>query len=54
MISSHVTDEADRCDELLLLMRAGRVLAAGTPHELRARAGVGWLEEAFIRLASIA
>lgn len=49
LISSHVMDEADRCDELLLL-RAGRVVAQGTGAEVRARAGTAHLEEAFLRL----
>ena len=35
LVSSHVMDEADRCARLLLL-REGRVLAEGTPSELRA------------------
>ena len=30
LVSTHVMDEADRCDRLLL-MREGRILAAGTP-----------------------
>ncbi|WP_326598445.1 ABC transporter ATP-binding protein [Streptomyces sp. NBC_01803] len=49
LISSHVMDEADRCDRLLL-MRAGRILAEGTPHELRRRTGGASVEEAFLRL----
>jgi ABC-2 type transport system ATP-binding protein len=49
LVSSHVMDEADRCDALLL-MRAGRLLARGTPDELRARTGADNLEEAFLRL----
>jgi ABC-2 type transport system ATP-binding protein len=49
LVSSHVMDEADRCDALLLL-RAGRLLARGTPDELRARTGADNLEEAFLRL----
>jgi ABC-2 type transport system ATP-binding protein len=49
VVSSHVMDEADRCDELLLL-RDGRVLAAGTPDELRARTGTTDLGEAFLAL----
>ena len=35
LVSSHVMDEADRCDELLL-MRDGRIVATGRPAELRA------------------
>jgi ABC-2 type transport system ATP-binding protein len=47
VVSSHVMDEADRCDELLF-MRSGRVIARGTGDELRARAGTNSLEEAFL------
>ncbi|HEY2935760.1 MAG TPA: ABC transporter ATP-binding protein [Gaiellaceae bacterium] len=49
LVSSHVMDEADRCDELLLL-RDGRIIAAATPAELRARTGADALDEAFLRL----
>jgi ABC-2 type transport system ATP-binding protein len=49
LVSSHVMDEADRCDELLLL-REGRLLATGTPAELRARTGADDLDSAFLRL----
>ena len=53
LVSSHVMDEADRCDDLLLL-RDGRLLAAGTPAELRARAGVRDLDTVFLRLIEAA
>jgi len=49
LISSHVMDEADRCRHLLL-MRAGRLLAADTPHALRSRTGTGTVEDAFLHL----
>jgi ABC-2 type transport system ATP-binding protein len=49
LVSSHVMDEADRCDELLLL-RAGQMLAAGTPDELRERTQTRDLDDAFLRL----
>jgi ABC-2 type transport system ATP-binding protein len=49
LVSSHVMDEADRCDALLLL-RDGQLLAEGTPAELRARTGVTQLDEVFLRL----
>ncbi|MGK3206762.1 ABC transporter ATP-binding protein [Amycolatopsis sp. MEPSY49] len=49
LISSHVMDEAARCDDLLLLHR-GRLLARGTPEALRTRAGAVDLERAFLRL----
>ena len=49
LVSSHVMDEADRCDELVLL-REGRILATGTPDEVRARTGAADLDSAFLRL----
>jgi len=49
LVSSHVMDEADRCDSLLLL-REGQLLAAATPAELRARTGAERLDDAFLRL----
>ncbi|HSW40974.1 MAG TPA: heme ABC exporter ATP-binding protein CcmA [Patescibacteria group bacterium] len=51
LVSSHVMDEADRCDELLLLL-AGRVIERGTPAEIRARAGAGNLEAAFLAVSA--
>lgn len=49
LVSSHVMDEADRCDALLLL-RDGRLLAQATPAELRARTGTDRLDDAFLRI----
>ncbi|MFP5334744.1 MAG: ABC transporter ATP-binding protein [Actinomycetes bacterium] len=49
LVSSHVMDEAVRCDRLLL-MRAGRLLADGTLPELLQRTGAGDAEHAFLRL----
>ncbi len=49
VVSSHVMDEAGRCDQLVLL-RDGRLVAACTPAELRAQARTDDLEEAFLRL----
>ena len=49
LVSSHVMDEADRCDSLLLL-REGRILAAATPAELKAQTGAEGLDDAFLRL----
>jgi ABC-2 type transport system ATP-binding protein len=50
IVSSHVMDEAERCQRLGL-MQYGRVLAEGSPSEIRARAGTQNLEEAFLALA---
>ena len=49
LVSSHVMDEAERCDELLLV-RGGRLLDRGTAAEIRARAGGESMDEAFLRL----
>jgi ABC-2 type transport system ATP-binding protein len=50
IISSHVMDEAERCDRLGF-MRQGKLLAEGSASELRAQAGALNLEEAFLRFA---
>ena len=49
IVSSHVMDEADRCDSLLLI-RDGQLLVQATPAELRARTGAERLDDAFLRL----
>jgi ABC-2 type transport system ATP-binding protein len=49
LVSSHVMDEADHCDRLLL-MREGAILAAETPQELRRQTGEDDLGEAFLRM----
>ena len=47
VVSSHVMDEADRCDELLFV-RSGKVIARGTGQEIRSRADTVDLEQAFL------
>ncbi len=49
VISSHVMDEAVRC-ERLILMREGTLLAEGSPEELLRRTGSVDLEHAFLHL----
>jgi len=49
LVSSHVMDEAGRCERLLLL-REGLLLADGSPAELRDRNGTDDLEEVFLQL----
>ncbi|GAB3225593.1 ABC transporter ATP-binding protein [Glycomyces halotolerans] len=49
LVSSHVMDEADRCDRLLLL-REGMFIADDTPGDLRAATGTDNLESAFLQL----
>jgi ABC-2 type transport system ATP-binding protein len=52
LVTSHVMDEADRCDELLLILH-GRLLAQGSSATIKARAGVTDLEQAFLRLGDV-
>lgn len=49
MVSSHVMDEAARC-ERLLLMREGLILADDSPDALRLATGADDLEQAFLQL----
>jgi ABC-2 type transport system ATP-binding protein len=49
LVSSHVMDEAARCDSILLL-REGMLIGSLTPDELRARGGSRDLDQAFLRL----
>lgn len=53
LVSSHVMDEAERCDRLLL-MREGAVIADETPASLRARTGCDRLDDAFLKLVEAA
>jgi ABC-2 type transport system ATP-binding protein len=49
LVSSHVMDEAERCDRLLL-MREGTLIADETPAALLARTGCPDIEQAFLSL----
>jgi ABC-2 type transport system ATP-binding protein len=49
LVSSHVMDEANRCDRLLLI-RDGGLLADDTPGEVKRRAGTADLDQAFLEL----
>ena len=48
-VSSHVMDEADRCDRLLL-MREGVVIADDSPARIREKTGTDDIEQAFLTL----
>lgn len=50
VISSHVMDEAGRCDRLGF-MREGRLIAEGSPEQLRQSSGMTDLEHAFLKFA---
>jgi ABC-2 type transport system ATP-binding protein len=49
VVSSHVMDEAGRCDRLVL-MREGRIIADDTPNAVRGSAGTDDLDQAFLTL----
>jgi ABC-2 type transport system ATP-binding protein len=49
LVSSHVMDEADHCDDLLL-MREGSLVAHATPTHLREDTGCTSLEDAFLSM----
>ncbi|HVX47829.1 MAG TPA: ABC transporter ATP-binding protein [Candidatus Saccharimonadales bacterium] len=49
IVSSHVMDEAGRCD-YLVLVREGKLLAYGTPDELKKRTGANSVEDSFLAL----
>ncbi len=49
LVSSHVMDEAARCDRLML-MREGRIIGWPTPQELLDQTGASEMETAFLRL----
>jgi ABC-2 type transport system ATP-binding protein len=50
LITTHVMDEAEKCDRLVL-MRNGRVIGEGSPAELKERAGKQTIEEVFLELS---
>jgi ABC-2 type transport system ATP-binding protein len=53
LVSSHVMDEADRCDDLVL-MRDGAVIASEPRDELLRRTGQTDVEQAFLQLVGAA
>jgi ABC-2 type transport system ATP-binding protein len=50
LVSTHVMDEAGRCQQLVL-MRSGQIIATGSPAELLERTRSEQLEDAFVALA---
>ena len=49
LVSSHVMDEANRCDRLILI-REGEIIADDTPDAVKSEAGTDDLDEAFLWL----
>ena len=53
LFSSHVMQEVSAlCDSIIVIAR-GRIVASGTPDELRAQTGHENLEDAFVALAGL-
>lgn len=50
LVTTHVMDEAERCDRLAMI-RDGVFIAQGSPDELKDRAGAATLEDAFLHFA---
>jgi len=50
IVSSHVMDEAERCDDLLLI-RDAQLVAHDTPQKLCQQTGTKTVEQAFLKLA---
>ncbi|MCK4878747.1 MAG: ABC transporter ATP-binding protein, partial [Candidatus Heimdallarchaeota archaeon] len=50
VLTSHVMDEAERADRIGL-MRGGKLIAEGTPAELKTEHNVATIEEIFIKLS---
>ena len=51
LFSSHVMQEVSALCDSIVVIAGGRVVAHGTPDELRAKAGYDSLEDAFVALA---
>lgn len=52
IISSHVMDEAERCEDLLLI-RDGQIVAHDTPQQLCEKTDTKTVERAFLKLAGV-
>lgn len=52
LITTHVMDEAEHCDRLGLI-REGKLIALGTPAQLKEEAGASTIEEAFLRFGGV-
>lgn len=50
ILVSHAMDEVERLCDRVALIDEGRVIAQGTPHQLREQAGAPTLEDAFVSL----
>ncbi|MEB8127383.1 ABC transporter ATP-binding protein [Staphylococcus succinus] len=49
LVTTHVLDEASRCDKLLL-MNHGKIIASGSPDELKQQYNAKTIEEVFLKM----
>ena len=49
LLTTHILEEADRCDRLILLHK-GSIVAQGSPQELKDRTSTSTLEDAYLAL----
>jgi len=54
IFSTHVMSEVEKLCDRIGIIHAGRLLAEGTLEELRARTGLGDLEDIFVHIAEMA
>lgn len=53
LFSSHIMQEVNALCDRVVIIACGKVVAEGTPDELRESAGIDDLEEVFVRLAGV-
>ncbi|GGI38789.1 ABC transporter ATP-binding protein [Mammaliicoccus stepanovicii] len=49
LVTTHVLDEADKCDKLLL-MRDGKIISYGSPNEIKHKFNADTIEDVFLKL----
>ena len=52
LVTTHYMDEAEYCDRISIMV-AGRIVAMGTPSDLKTESGVESIDELFVRLARL-
>lgn len=53
LFSTHYMDEADRLCDTIAIIVGGKIVAVGSPTELKSRTGCDSLEDAFVTLAGV-
>jgi ABC-2 type transport system ATP-binding protein len=53
LVSTHIMDEVERCHRVAMIEQ-GRIIAMGTPDELRRASGTATMEEAYLAFSGSA